>query len=153
MNQPKVTNVLSKRENRDQSLGTPRQSMMTHFKRYWELYLMMVLPILYFIVFKYAPMLGNVLAFRRYRPGMGPYGTQWVGLKYFKQFMADPAFWNAFKNTLLLSLGNLAVNFVVPIIFALMLNELSSVKFKKLVQTVSYMPRFISTVVVVSIMT
>ena len=152
MNQPKVTNVLSKREKRGQSLGTPRQSMMPHFKRYWELYLMMVFPILYFIVFKYAPMLGNVLAFRRYRPGMGPYGTQWVGLKYFRQFMGDPAFWNALKNTLLLSLGNLSVNFVVPIIFAIMLNELSSLRFKKLVQTVSYMPRFISTVVVVSIM-
>lgn len=152
MTQPKVTNASSKGEAPRQALGTPRQSMMIHFKRYWELYLMMVLPILYFIVFKYAPMVGNVLAFRRYRPGMGPYGTQWVGFKYFRQFMSDPAFWNALKNTLLLSLGNLSVNFVVPIIFAIMLNELSSLKFKKLVQTVSYMPRFISTVVVVSIM-
>lgn len=152
MTQPKVTNASSKSAFRRQAPDTPRQSLMTHFKRYWELYLMMVLPILYFIVFKYAPMVGNVLAFRRYRPGMGPYGTQWVGFKYFKQFMGDPAFWNALKNTLLLSLGNLSVNFVVPIIFAIMLNELTSLKFKKLVQTVSYMPRFISTVVVVSIM-
>lgn len=128
------------------------QSMRTHFKRYWELYLMMVLPVAYFIIFKYAPMLGNVLAFRRYRPGMGPYGTEWVHFKYFARFMGDSAFWNALKNTLVLSISNLLVNFSIPIIFAILLNEVTCIKFKKMVQTVSYMPRFISTVVVISIM-
>ncbi len=124
-----------------------------YFRKYWQLYLLMVLPVLYFIIFKYLPMFGNVLAFRSSRPGASPFGVEWVGLKYFKIFMADPAFWRAFMNTLLLSVLNLVINFPIPIIFALLLNELSSTKFKKLMQTVSYMPRFFATVVVISMLT
>jgi putative aldouronate transport system permease protein len=119
--------------------------------QYWQLYAMMVLPLLYFIIFKYVPMFGNILAFRRYRPGMGPFGTEWVGLRYFKLFFKDAAFWTAFKNTLILSLLNLIINFPIPIIFALLLNEVKNRYFKKFVQTISYMPRFISTVVVIAI--
>ncbi|HNW86783.1 MAG TPA: ABC transporter permease subunit [Candidatus Limiplasma sp.] len=129
-----------------------RQPFGRHFRRYWQLYAMLILPVLYFVLFKYVPMFGNILAFRRYRPAMGPYGTEWVGLRYFQKFMADASFWNAFKNTLVLSLVNLIVNFPVPIIFAIMLNEVRALRFKKLVQTVSYMPRFISTVVVIAIL-
>ncbi|PKL13599.1 MAG: protein lplB, partial [Spirochaetae bacterium HGW-Spirochaetae-8] len=113
---------------------------------------MMVVPLIYFILFKYVPMFGNVLAFRRYRPGMGPFGTEWVGLQYFRRFAQDPAFWRAFRNTITLSLMNLVVNFPIPIIFAILLNELRNLRFKKIVQTVSYMPRFISTVVVIAIL-
>lgn len=120
-------------------------------KKYWQLYAMMVIPLVYFIIFKYVPMFGNVLAFRRYRPGMGPFGTQWVGLKYFRMFFKDPAFWNALKNTLVLSFLNLLINFPIPIIFAVLLNEVRNRYFKKFVQTISYMPRFISTVVVIAI--
>ncbi len=120
--------------------------------RYWQLYAMMALPLLYFLVFKYVPMLGSVLAFRRYRPGMGPFGTEWVGLTYFSRFWSDPAFWRAFRNTLVLSLLNLTVNFPIPILFAILLNEVHFLPFKKVVQTVSYMPRFISTVVVIAIL-
>ena len=123
-----------------------------HFRRYWQLYAMLLLPLLYFILFKYVPMFGNILAFRRYRPAMGPYGTDWVGFRYFAKFMGDASFWNAFKNTLILSLVNLVVNFPIPILFAIMLNEVRALRFKKLVQTVSYMPRFISTVVVIAIL-
>lgn len=123
-----------------------------HFKRYWQLYAMMVLPLAYFIIFKYIPMFGNILAFRRYRPGMGPYGVRFVGLKYFEQFMQDPAFWRAFRNTFVISFMNLLINFPIPILFAILLNEVRHVRFKKLVQTVSYMPRFISTVVVIAIL-
>ncbi|MGB4407665.1 MAG: ABC transporter permease subunit [Sphaerochaeta sp.] len=120
--------------------------------RYWQLYLMLVLPLLYFLVFKYAPMVGNVLAFRRYRPGMGAWGTEWVGLQYFRRFFEDPAFWRAFRNTLVLSLLNLVINFPIPILFAILVNEMRNLAFKKVVQTVSYMPRFISTVVVIAIL-
>ena len=122
-----------------------------YLQRYWPLYAMMALPLIYFIVFKYLPMFGNVLAFRRYRPGMGPWGTEWVGLRYFRRFFQDPAFWSAFRNTLLLSLLNLAINFPIPILFAILLNEVRNFRYKKLVQTVSYMPRFVSTVVVIAI--
>lgn len=113
---------------------------------------MMILPFIYFIVFKYIPMFGNVLAFRRYRPGLGVFGSEWVGLRYFKMFFKDPAFWRAFRNTIGLSLLNLVINFPIPIIFALLLNEIRNLFFKKAVQTISYMPRFISTVVVIAMM-
>ncbi|MFA7119376.1 MAG: ABC transporter permease subunit [Sphaerochaetaceae bacterium] len=124
----------------------------SYFGRYWQLYAMMAVPLLYFVVFKYVPMFGNVLAFRRYRPGMGPFGTEWVGLAYFRRFFHDPAFWRAFRNTLVLSLLNLVVNFPIPIIFAILINEVRNLYFKKFVQTVSYMPRFVSTVVVIAIL-
>ena len=136
---------------------TTPMAQKTTWKRYlgqyWQFYAMLLLPLAYFILFKYVPMFGNILAFRRFRPLTGPYGVSWVGLRYFKQFLGQPQFWNAFRNTLTLSAINLVVNFPIPIIFAILLNELQSLKFKKLVQTVSYMPRFISTVVVISILT
>ena len=123
-----------------------------YVRRYWQLYAMMLLPLAYFIIFKYIPMFGNILAFRRYRPGMGPYGVSFVGIRYFEAFMKDPAFWRAFRNTLVISFMNLFINFPIPIVFAILLNEVRAVKFKKVVQTVSYMPRFISTVVVIAIL-
>lgn len=129
-----------------------RSSKQKHLRRYWQLYAMMVLPLAYFFIFKYVPMFGNVLAFRRYRPGMGPYGVSWVGFRYFKMFMQDPAFWRAFRNTFTISFMNLIINFPIPILFAIMLNEVRNLKFKKVVQTVSYMPRFISTIVVIAIL-
>lgn len=134
--------------------GLRKEPFPSHFKRYWQLYLMMMLPVIYFIIFKYVPMFGNILAFRRYRPAMGPYGTEWARplFRYFNMFLKDPAFWQAFRNTLVLSLLNLVVNFPIPILFAILLNEVRAVRFKKLVQTVSYMPRFISTVVVIAIL-
>ncbi len=133
-------------------IKAPVGSKCRYFKRYWQLYALMILPVIYFIVFKYVPLAGNVLAFRRYRPGKGIFGTEWVGLRYFKMFMKDPAFWTAFKNTILLSVLNIVITFPLPIIFAILLNEFKPKKTKKFVQTVSYMPRFISTVVVIAIM-
>lgn len=135
------TNIMVKKKRRFQ------------FLKYWQLYALMLLPIAYFIIFKYIPMFGNILAFRRHRPGMSPFGTDWIGFKYFRMFLNDPAFLRAFRNSFILAISNLAVNFPIPIIFALLLNEIGSVKYKKLVQTVTYMPRFISTVVVVSFIT
>lgn len=128
-----------------------RSNTIKHIKKYRTLYFMMVLPMLYFLIFKYIPMIGNILAFRRYRPGKGMFGTEWT-LRYFARFLKDPAFWRAFRNTLFLSLESLAINFPLPIIFAILLNEVQNKYFKKAVQTISYMPRFISTVVVIAIM-
>ena len=122
-----------------------------YMKRYWALYAMLVLPVLYYIIFKYVPMVGNVLAFRRYRPGMSIFGTEWT-LRYFERFLDDPMFWRAFRNTLITSAFNILLNFPIPIIFAILLNEVRFQKFKKFVQTISYMPRFISTVVVITIL-
>jgi putative aldouronate transport system permease protein len=129
-----------------------REALTVHIRKYLALYSMFVLPVAYFIVFKYMPMFGNILAFRRYRPGMGPWGTEWVGFQYFARFMGDESFWRAFRNTLITSLWNILVNFPLPIFLAVVLNEARSKFFKKIVQTISYMPRFISTVVVIAIL-
>jgi len=97
-------------------------------------------------------MFGNILAFRRFVPGTGPWGTDWMGLEYFRRFMDDERFWQAIRNTFVLSFWNIIVNFPLPIFFAIMLNEARVKWFKKTVQTVSYMPRFISTVVVIAML-
>lgn len=128
-----------------------KRSAKNHFRRYWVLYAMMVVPVIYYLVFKYLPMFGSILAFRRYRPGMGPFGTEWT-LRYWERFLRDPAFWSALRNTVITSVSNLVINFPIPIIFAILLNEVRAKKFKKVVQTISYMPRFISTVVVIAIL-
>lgn len=132
---------------------TKQKRYGNYFKRYWQLYALMALPVAYYIIFKYIPMFGNILAFRRHRPGLSPFGTDWVGFRYFKMFLRDASFWRAFRNTVTLSVSNLAVNFPIPIIFALLLNELRNHQFKKLLQTVSYVPRFFATVVVISMVT
>jgi putative aldouronate transport system permease protein len=129
-----------------------KESFSAHFWKYRAFYSMLILPVLYFVVFKYLPMFGNILAFRRYRPGMGPWGTEWVGFQYFERFLVDESFWRAFRNTLVTSLWNVLINFPLPIIFAIILNEARLKWFKKVVQTVSYMPRFISTVVVIAML-
>lgn len=114
----------------------------------WQLYSLLVLPVLYYVIFKYGPMIGNIIAFRRYVPG-GPWlGTKWVGLKYFKMFISDPAFWNVFRNTVVISITSLIFGFPIPIVFALLLNEIRTTAFKRTVQTVSYLPHFLSIVVV-----
>jgi putative aldouronate transport system permease protein len=97
-------------------------------------------------------MFGIILAFRRYTVGDSIFGSKWVGFKYFITFTTDPVFWSVFKNTFLLSFYNLLFGFPLPIVFALLLNEIRTKITKKFVQTVSYLPRFFSTVVVVSMM-
>jgi len=114
----------------------------------WQLYTLLVLPIIYLLIFKYGPMIGNVIAFRKFVPGGSIYGEQWVGLHYFNMFINDPTFWNVFKNTLTLGALGLVFTFPMPIIFALLLNEIRSEKFKKFVQTASYLPHFLSIVIV-----
>ena len=133
------------------ALVQKKEKLSTHIWKYKALYSMLVIPVVYFVVFKYLPMFGNILAFRRYRPGMGPWGTEWAGFQYFR-FLTDDSFWRAFRNTLVTSLWNILVNFPLPIFFAIILNEARVKWFKKIVQTISYMPRFISTVVVIAIL-
>lgn len=119
-----------------------------HLKKEWQIYSLLLIPILYFIIFKYVPMLGNVIAFRKYNGGANIFGDKWVGFRYFRQFMKDQSFWRAFGNTLFLSVSYLAVRFPLTLIFALLLNEIRNVKWKKFVQTVSYLPHFISMVII-----
>jgi putative aldouronate transport system permease protein len=125
-----------------------RTRILTVLKKDWQLYSLLVLPIIYLLVFKYLPMLGNIIAFRRFVPGGSIFGEQWVGLQYIQMFINDPTFWHVFKNTLIISSLTLLFCFPAPIIFALLLNELTSKKFKKFVQTVSYLPHFLSMVII-----
>lgn len=125
-----------------------QESLGRHLRKYWQLYAMLILPVLYYIVFRYIPMGGNIIAFRRYRAGSNIFGDEWSGLKYFRQFTSDKNFWRAFRNTLLLNFKYLLVSFPITIIFALLLNEIKNVHYKKFVQTISYLPHFISMVIV-----
>ncbi len=126
-----------------------RSSLRARLRRDKYYLLLLAVPIVYFIVFKYLPIAGNVIAFRRYIPGLSIFGTQWVGLRYFALFLVDVRFWAALKNSFLLSVYSLLINFPIPILFALLLNEIRSRTGKRFVQTVSYLPRFISVVVVI----
>ncbi|OAS18746.1 protein lplB [Paenibacillus oryzisoli] len=113
------------------------------------LYLMLLPGIIYFLLFKYGPMWGIVIAFQDYSPFQGMTGSKWVGMKHFHRLFTDPTFFVLLKNTLLLSVMNLAFVFPMPIIFALMLNELRTAKFKRIIQTLIYIPHFMSWVIIV----
>lgn len=125
------------------------KSLKRKILKYKEIYLMFAVPFIYLIIFKYAPMAGNVLAFRRYSARAPMFGTEWVGLTYFKMLFSDVNFYQRLLNTVILSVETLVITFPIPIIFALLINELKSVGMKRFVQTVSYLPHFISIVVVV----
>jgi putative aldouronate transport system permease protein len=119
-----------------------------NFRVNWQLYSLILIPMIFYIIFRYVPMIGNVIAFRKFSPG-GPFvGTAWVGFRYFSLFITDTTFWKVFGNTLTLSSLQLLIGFPLPIIFALLLNELRSKTLKKFAQTTSYLPHFLSTVIV-----
>jgi len=117
-------------------------------RRDWQLYSLLVLPILFLLIFRYLPMIGNVIAFRKFQPGGNIFGEYWVGLDYFKLFINDPTFWSVFQNTITLGALTLLFSFPMPIIFALLLNELRFTKLKKFVQSASYLPHFLSVVII-----
>lgn len=112
------------------------------------LYLMFLFPFMYFLIFQYAPMVGNLMAFQDYSITKGLAHSPWAGSKYFQQFITDTYFWKVVQNTLLINFYSLVFNFPAPIAFALMLNELRSKFFKSFTQTITYVPHFLSTVVV-----
>lgn len=121
------------------------------FAKHWQLYFVVIPPLLYFLIFKYYPMLNAVLAFKDYNVIKGIWGSPWVGMKNFKLFFDNPIFWDLIKNTIYLSGYLLLAGFPIPILLALMLNEVRSNRFKRFVQLVTFAPYFISTVVMVSI--
>ncbi|MEF2247520.1 MULTISPECIES: ABC transporter permease [unclassified Paenibacillus] len=134
-------------------LPEPRNSSELK-RRLWKnkwLYIMLLPGIFYFIIFKYIPMFGLVIAFQDYKPFRGISGSPWVGLKHFTRLFTEPDFLNILTNTLLLFGMNLLFYFPIPIILALMLNEVRMNFFKKLFQTLVYLPHFMSWVIIVSI--
>ncbi|WP_226805821.1 ABC transporter permease [Bifidobacterium eulemuris] len=119
-------------------------------KRYWQLWAMALPAIVFVAIFNYGPMYGIQLAFREFDFTKGLTGGEWVGLKYFKQFFDSPLFGTLMANTVRISLWTLVMGFIFPIILALLINQIRSSKVKGFVQTITYLPHFISTVVIVS---
>ena len=127
---------------------TLAQKGIKDFRVNWQLYVMFVFPVFYYVVFRYIPMFGNILAFRKYSAGGSIFGNGPLTIKYFQQFISAKPFWQAFSNTLILNGLYLLFRFPLTLIFALLLNEIRNLHWKKFVQTVSYLPHFISMVIV-----
>lgn len=116
-------------------------------KKHWQFYLIVALPVLYIVVFKYLPIVGMQIAFREFNVRDGMWGSKWVGLHYFTSFFNSPIFWDIFTNTLVISVTTILFTFPAPIILALILNEIRDGFFKKFTQTVTLAPHFISVIV------
>lgn len=125
----------------------PLRTLARNRTLYW-----MLLPgVIYFIVFKYVPMWGVLMAFQDYKPHLGFWHSGWVGFKHFRRFFSEPEFWLLFRNTITLGVYQLAFFFPLPIVFALLLNEVRKAVYKRFIQTLLYIPHFVSWVVVVGI--
>ena len=118
------------------------------FRMNWQIYMLAIPMIAYFITFSYIPMAGVVMAFQRFSPRQGYFRSPFIGLQNFRDFFSSYYFWRLIRNTFLISFYNLLFAFPAPIVFALLLNEVKNRYFKKTVQTISYMPHFISMVVI-----
>jgi len=126
---------------------------LSAFRKYKALYLLMIPGILYYVIFKYAPMYGIIIAFQDFSIGRGIMNSKFVGLKHFIEFFyVTPDSWKLIRNTIMLNLYDLIFHFPAPIILAILFNELRNQTFKRIVQSVSYMPHFLSTVVIAGIL-
>jgi len=124
------------------------QTLAKDFRLNWKLYILALPVILYYLLFCYKPMYGALIAFMDYTPGNSLFANEWVGFKHFISFFNSIFFFRVLKNTLTISLTTLVFSFPLPIVLALLLNEVKSKRFSKTVQTISYLPHFISTVVI-----
>lgn len=124
-----------------------KEQLKKNLTRYKYIYLMLFPIILYYGIFCYAPMGGVIIAFQNFKPALGIAESEWVGLKHFKDFLFGPYAWRVIRNTLMINILQILFAFPVPIFIALFINEIKCKLFKKIVQTISYMPHFISLVV------
>ena len=128
-----------------------KSSRTSWWMRRWNhryLYIMLILPVLYYILFCYWPMYGLQIAFRKFNVRLGMWNSPFIGAVHFENYLNDPYFWQVVRNTLLMNIYGLIFSFPAPIILALLLNEIRSSAYKKVVQSISYLPHFLSTVVV-----
>jgi len=136
----------------NKNIGTSHKSdyyrkIAKDLKRYRFAYIAIIPVLLYYILFHYKPMYGILMAFQEYDPARGILGSKWVGFEHFITFFNSPYFFRVVRNTFLLNLYQLIFEFPTPIIFALLLNEIYNIKYKRVIQTITYFPHFISTVV------
>ncbi|GMK43185.1 sugar ABC transporter permease [Paenibacillus glycanilyticus] len=136
------------------NVGNPAllHTIKTDMKRHWGVYLMALPVLAYYIIFHYGPMYGLQIAFKDFQPSDGIWGSTWVGFKHFESFFNGIYFWRLITNTVLLNLYELLFGFPAAIILALLLNEIRKSSFKRIVQSISYLPHFISIVVVAGMM-
>lgn len=150
MSQTKANNLPVRAGYKDK-VGWHRR-LLRNMKEHPYLYLMFLPVLAYYIIFHYWPMYGIIIAFKDFKPMKGIFGSEWVGLAQFQEFINSAYLWRLIRNTLTINIGMLVFAFPLPILFALILNECKSVKFRKVVQTITYMPHFVSSVVVCSLM-
>lgn len=137
----------------DYQVPTTWEIIKRDFSKHWPIYLLILPTIIFYIVWCYGPMYGILISFNNYKAKGGITGSEWVGLQWFRDFFRSAYAYRTIRNTLLISFYNLLVGFPAPIILALLLNEMLSVRYKRVVQTVTYMPYFISLVVMCGILT
>lgn len=140
-----------KSKHRSPSKGRPSR-LWLRIRRNWQLYVLLFLPVLWLLVFRYAPMYGAQIAFRQYSPAFGIEGSPWVGFANFIRFFNSPKFEPVIVNTLVLSFYSLIAGFPIPIILALSMNQVKTRMFRNSVQMITYAPHFISTVVIVGML-
>lgn len=119
----------------------------TQLRRHWQLLLLLLPSLVYLVIFQYWPMYGVQIAFRDYNPVLGFFNSKWLGLKHFDRFLNYPDFWRLIRNTLSITIYRLLAGFPLPILIAIMINETRTLAFKRVVQMITYIPHFISTVV------
>ena len=130
-----------------------KKNVKTYLKNTWQLYAMLIIPVVYMILFKYKPMLGVVVAFKKFNVFQGIWNSPWIGLANFQEAFSSRDFWSALANTLILNIGDLIIGFPIPIFLAIFLNELKSSAVRKTTQTLLYLPNFLSLVIIAGIST
>lgn len=128
-------------------IPTKRKRFLKLIKNNWQLIIMFSIPLAWYLIFCYIPMYGIQLAFKNYNPRLGYWASEFAGLRYFKQFFSSYYSWDVIWNTFSISMYSLLIGFPVPIILAIIINELPGRRFKKVVQNITYIPHFISIVV------
>lgn len=136
---------------KDAKLKYRRPNLAKSFQKYAPFYLFLLPAVIWYAIFAYYPMTGLVIAFKKFQYSLGLYNSRWVGFIYFNDFLSNPEFYNVVKNTIIISLSKLIINFPAPIILALMFNAVTHNGYKRTIQTISYLPYFVSWVVVAAL--
>ncbi|MEW9699921.1 ABC transporter permease [Paenibacillus sp. SI8] len=152
MIEPSTDQTVSKALFRESTRSIHRRRTWEKMKRYLPLYALFVPVLAYYVVFQYAPMTGVIIAFKQYKFIDGIFGSPWAGLTHFNRFIQNGDFWIIFKNTLILAFYRTLFGFPAPILFALLLHEMRFAKWRRFFQTVSYLPHFVSWVVVYALL-
>ncbi|MDR6879567.1 putative aldouronate transport system permease protein [Bacillus sp. 3255] len=143
---------VGKTHSRKSSLGQRQRKRWKEITRNWDLYVLISPVIVFFVLFEYVPMYGLQIAFKQYFVTKGIWGSPWIGLDHFARFFESFYFWRILSNTFSIGVYQIAAGFPVPILLALMVNEIGRKKFQKWIQTILYAPHFLSTVIVVGLM-